>query len=282
MNAYQSIYRDVYQEVQDGYGRPALGVKPDSMDDIWRIGDFCQDDQARMRRFFKRYISGEAIEYILGFKILNGVSFKFDRRANITDADAPSVSNKVVEEAKLIYDETGRTVNIVEIGVGAASLAILIKKKLGSIVRVVGLDIDSNALEVARENCLKHNVEIELLESDFFEAMPESLIPDIVYGYPPWGTGQRKYHFDVPQEYYLEMPRIALYPASGGITGFHEQVVAEVKKREWQADILFFNGRLPEEHVHRVGNLAAQYSVTWLETGGSVKKSIVHLKLRSA
>lgn len=69
--------------------------------------------------------------------------------------------------ARLISKHLERGMRVLDVGTGTGILAIL-AKKLGA-GRVVAVDKDPLAVEVARENAVKNGVDVEVLESDLLE-----------------------------------------------------------------------------------------------------------------
>ncbi len=86
--------------------------------------------------------------------------------------------NDCIEEtdAKLFIDALGTPGSVVDIGCGQGSLAI--RFALGGF-RVTGLDVSSEALQLARANAAKHSVEIEWV-GGFAEHLP---FPDKSFDY---------------------------------------------------------------------------------------------------
>jgi len=64
--------------------------------------------------------------------------------------------------------------DVLDLGCGSGILAIL-AKKLGA-RRVLAVDNDPLAVEVAQENALRNNVDIEVRWSDLFHTLMESMI----------------------------------------------------------------------------------------------------------
>lgn len=207
-------------------------------------------DLHRVRRQLRRRQLGEPREYVVGFQMFRGRRFSVDKRVYITDPELTHLVDLVSARAREILAKEGRPPLLVEFGVGCGSLAISVKKEVPE-ARVIGLDLDGDALMVARENANDHQADIWLMESDLFSALPRELVPDIVFGDPPWGDEESLYDEDRPASHYQAMPPLSAFP-SGGITGLHEAVLAAIAERGWKCGIYLNLGILKKADRERL------------------------------
>ena len=211
-------------------------------------------DLKRLSRWIKRRSLGEPIEYIIGAQQFRGRRFAVDKRVYITDSELTHLVDAVIEAGKRFIDEKERPPVIVEFGVGCGSLAISVKKEL-PIARVIGLDIDSDSIAVAFENARQHQVDLELYESDLFSDLPGDLVPDILFGDPPWGDDHSLYEDDRDAAHYQAMPILSAFP-SGGITAVHEAILKEVEFKGWPSSVFLNLGVLQDAQVEPLGKKA--------------------------
>lgn len=108
----------------------------------------------------KRRISGEPLQYILGFTEFMGFEFRVNKNVLIPRPE----TEILVETAVRLQPE-----NILDLGTGSGCIAVSILKLLPS-ARVSAIDISQEALDVARENALSNKVEdrIKFIKSDLF------------------------------------------------------------------------------------------------------------------
>ena len=252
----QRLYGEVLEEI-NGPLSATLHV-PES--DLLALGQTCGEDEERLRRCIKRRISGDPVAYILGYVEFRGQRFKVDRRTYITDPETSYLVDVVIEKAQEFYANTQRPPVILEVGLGCGSLSISVKKVLQEKARVAAVDIDAGALEVAKENMRNHGTDIEWYESDLFRSLPESFVPDILFGDPPWGNEKTMYDEDRPLEHYLTMPYLAVFPI-GNCTAVHERIIRQVQERGWEASLLLNTGVLEDEHLGRLGRMTRGYTI---------------------
>jgi methylase of polypeptide subunit release factors len=205
----------------------------------------CKGDKLRLKRWIKRRLSGELLPYIIGHFAFRGHTFEIDKRAYITDPEAAHLVSAVIACATALTASRRRAPLLADIGVGCGSLALSILRELPA-GRIVGLDLDPDALAVAARNAAVHRLPLRLLESDLFDSWPDSLrAPDLIYGDPPWGDASTLYESAArPASHYQAMPPASAFPL-GGRTGVHRQILQAVARLEWSSEIWLNGGVLP-------------------------------------
>lgn len=78
--------------------------------------------------------------------------------------------------------------DILDLGTGSGAISIALGKKLDS--NVTGVDISDKALEVARNNALQNNININFIKSDMLENVTGKY--DIVISNPPYIDSEEK------------------------------------------------------------------------------------------
>ncbi|MDP0501493.1 MAG: methyltransferase [Verrucomicrobiota bacterium JB022] len=204
----------------------------------------------RFARMLAEFRAGTPAAYLAGFFYFMGEFFTIDARAYITDGEAEHLVRAVIAEAQAFTADTGRAPRILEIGTGAGTLALTVKKALpGSIV--YGSDVDPDALDVAVENANLQRCELKLLEGSLLDPWPEAEPPDIVFADPPWGTREDLYDDERDAAFYDRMPELSAYPAEGR-TALHEAIVADYAARGWTCRLLMNFGVIDVETVKKV------------------------------
>jgi len=80
---------------------------------------------------------------------------------------------------------------ILDVGTGCGILACIAKKYCPE-AKVVGVDIFENAINVAKANAAKNNLEIEFYVSDLFEKIPEGQKFDLIIFNAPYLKGEEE------------------------------------------------------------------------------------------
>lgn len=125
--------------------------------------------------YAKRVADGEPLQYVFGYAYFYGRKFKVDSSVLIPRQD----TEFVVEKALEYVDETSSVLDLCT-GSGCIASTVSLEKN----VNVVAVDIDDNALAIAKENAEQTNANVEFVKSDMFSAIDRSF--DVVISNPPY------------------------------------------------------------------------------------------------
>ena len=122
-----------------------------------------------LRKLLERRLSGEPSAYITGHREFYGLDFKVNRHVLI-----PRPESELLVEKALSLCRSHAMSKIADIGTGCGAIAISLAKNLPA-ATIYATDISPQALEVAKENCLRHGLidKVVLLQGDLLGALPE-------------------------------------------------------------------------------------------------------------
>lgn len=142
-----------------------------------------KDESLLISKIFKRRISGEPLQYILGKTEFMGLEFKTDKRALIPRPETEILVDSVIKELK----DTGKVApKIFDLGTGSGCIAVAIAKLFPSAIVWAG-DISEQALQLAAENASLHQVKIKFLRMNIFSALKnEKEKFDLIVSNPPY------------------------------------------------------------------------------------------------
>ena len=131
----------------------------------------------------ERLLHFEPIQYIFGHTLWYGLDLKLTPATLIPRPETAELVERVLDVSKSRHAE----ISVLDIGTGSGCIAIALKKAHPE-WKVTGIDISSEAIEVAKENARRNNVEVEFLVADIFNH--QSPITnhqyDIVVSNPPY------------------------------------------------------------------------------------------------
>ena len=110
---------------------------------------------------------------------------------------------------KLIGDNFNYPINIIDLGCGTGCIGLSLKKKLEN-ANVTLLDISKEALEVAKENAINLNCDVDYILSDMWDNV--TLKYDVVISNPPYIRTNE----EIEDLVYNNEPHLALF---GGVDG---------------------------------------------------------------
>ena len=96
--------------------------------------------------------SGVPVQYIVGNVDFYGYNFLVNKNVLIPRFETEELVDRTIKYVQKFFNNP---VRIVDLGCGSGCISITLSKELGLTVDAV--DISSDALDVARENCIKNH-----------------------------------------------------------------------------------------------------------------------------
>jgi release factor glutamine methyltransferase len=129
----------------------------------------------------KDLLKNKPIQYIIGETEFCDLKFKVNENVLIP---RPETSEMVHEIA--VSNQQSAISNILDIGTGSGCIAISVAKKLPQ-AQVFAMDISEKALEVAKENATRNNVNVTFIHDDILSLRNNiETIFDIIISNPPY------------------------------------------------------------------------------------------------
>ena len=199
--------------------------------------------------------SGQPLQYVLGHWAFRDLDLLVDERALIPRPE----TEFVVERALQVFSKRQRSkATCIDLGTGSGAIACALSTELRSVlpeVHVLGVDLSSDALELAALNVVRTGAEVELLQGSWWESVPSALqgSVDLVISNPPYVTEDEYATLD---ETVLREPKMALVGAvsSEGILGFapYERIVHEAPRFLSSGAVMAFECAPPQVGALRV------------------------------
>jgi release factor glutamine methyltransferase len=124
--------------------------------------------------------TGKPVQYILGETLFLDCIIKLNGETLIPRPETEELVNIIISENK---DFTGR---IIDFGTGSGCIAIAIKKHIPN-ATVAAIDISGSALEIASENAILNNVDIDFIGGDILNPDLSTIgRAEIVVSNPPY------------------------------------------------------------------------------------------------
>ncbi|QDT00020.1 peptide chain release factor N(5)-glutamine methyltransferase [Adhaeretor mobilis] len=138
----------------------------------------------RFRSLVKERAAGKPVAYLVGQREFYSLSFQVTPDVLIPRPETEQLVLRSLDIAKGIEADPLR---IADIGTGSGVLAVCLAKYLPE-ARVTAADVSPAALEVARKNAERHevNTRIRFVESDLFGQVPAEVKYEIIVSNPPY------------------------------------------------------------------------------------------------
>lgn len=146
---------------------------------IHREEQMSQADLAKFDLALHRMLSGEPIQYIVGFQSFYGYNFEVDNNCLIPRPETEEVMLHFLNQCH--HQDT-----VADIGTGSGAIAITLKL-LKPDLKVLATDLYEDTLNVARNNATFHQQEIQFLQGDALKPLIDNDIKvDGLISNPPY------------------------------------------------------------------------------------------------
>lgn len=173
----------------------------------------------KLEAMLVRRLQGEPLQYILGEWGLMGLSFTVNARALIPRQDTETLCETALA---LITQRGYKTALDLCCGTGCIGISLAV---LGG-AKATLADISPDALALARENAVRNDVAVRLIETDLFSNINNKEQFDVIACNPPYLSAadmaalQREVRFE---------PALALYGGADGLD-FYRRIQKEYKR----------------------------------------------------
>lgn len=169
-------------------------------------------DQSKFDEALERLSNGEPVQYIVGDTDFYGNIIKVNKNVLIPRRETEELVEKTLDYLNKSFDNN---ITILDIGTGSGCIPITLKKHLPSST-IDACDISPLALEVAKDNALSNNVDINFIESDIFSNISNKY--DCIISNPPYIREDEEIMPIVKNN----EPHIALYAKDNGLYFYKE------------------------------------------------------------
>jgi len=203
-----------------------LDLRESAVQARWLLAHVCGCGQADLRsragaaldagRFAKymemvgKRVSGEPLQYIIGSQSFMGYDFAVDSRVLIPRLDTEMLCVYALESLPEDAEAT-----VLDVGTGSGALAVSVALRRPRTC-VTAVEIDENALDVARANAARLDARVRFVHGDFFSGVPGERF-DLIVSNPPYIA--RDELAALPPDVCRE-PRLALDGGSDGLEAY--------------------------------------------------------------
>jgi len=154
-----------------------LGI-PNTMQLIDRETTIEEQTYRQLQDALRKLQNDEPIQYVLGHTEFFGRRFKTDPRGLIPRPETEELLQMVINEG---YDQES---TLLDIGTGSGCIAVTLALETGA--RVYAVDLEPEALELARENAASLGASVEFVLADFLHENPDLPPLDALISNPPY------------------------------------------------------------------------------------------------
>ena len=196
-------------------------------------------NEKRVEDNLKRIMDGEPMQYVLGYAYFVNSNYIVTPDVLIprqeTEQLAVACLVKITREFKNKKDLV-----IADIGTGSGILAIYLKECFPE-AHVIATDISEKALQIAKINAEKHNVDIDFRLGDMLEPINEKL--DVIVSNPPYIESEKT----VSEQTLKYEPHLALFASPK--TKYYREILFNLQKMKYEFFIAFEIGEDMEKEL---------------------------------
>jgi len=224
--------------------------------DLYLHGEKLFDDEcvSRFNKIIEQRTTRYPLQYILGEMYFYGRKFKVT-----PDVMVPTPETEFLCDLAINYlrNENITSPEILDVGVGSGVISVTIACEIGS-AKITGLDISPQAIGIASENALLHEVQdrIELIESDIFSNLDKARKFDVILSNPPYISDEE--YKTLPPEV-LADPKVALVSGAEGLDLIERLIAGAPDYLKPKARLMFEIGYNQAEKVARISEKDLRY-----------------------
>lgn len=191
--------------------------------------ELSSEELRKLEATLQRLQEHEPVQYITGETEFYGLQFRVDKNVLIPRPETEELVQWVIED---LQNRNKKNLRILDIGTGSGCIAITLAKNLPQ-AKVSALDVSEGALDLARENASRNEVQVSFLKADILhlDHLQESY--DVIVSNPPYVRELEKKEM---QRNVLEFePELALYVENNDPLLFYRKV-AELSRNALLAE----------------------------------------------
>jgi release factor glutamine methyltransferase len=131
-------------------------------------GNLNQSDVLKIYDTAKALKTGLPIQYVFGEADFYNLKFKVNNSTLIPRPETEELVDLIIKQSLVTNHQSPFT--ILDIGTGSGCIPITLKKNIPN-SKVTGIDISEQALEVAKSNAIKNNVDIKFIKLDILSQL---------------------------------------------------------------------------------------------------------------
>ncbi|NRA50662.1 MAG: peptide chain release factor N(5)-glutamine methyltransferase [Phaeodactylibacter sp.] len=220
-------------------------------------GSLTSEDQQQLGVIADRLTKGEPWQYVLGEADFYGLKFLVNENTLIPRPETEELVYEVLDA-----HSKERIYSVLDIGTGSGCIPLTIKHNRSE-WSVTGLDISQGALDIARQNATRLNLEVDFRKVDILDKVAQAGLPtyDIIISNPPYiPPSESKL---MPKHVLAFEPHIALFTETEDALVFYRAIAQFAFKHLTAGGGLYFelnefNGDKVLQLVHQEGFIQAQ------------------------
>ena len=192
-------------------------------------------EEEEITKLVNQYVTNNiSPQYILGYTYFYSLKLKVNK--NVL---SPRFDTEILVD--IVLDNINDAKSLVDIGTGSGAIALAIKKNRNDI-KVFGVDISIDALNVAKENSKKLGIDVSFIENDLLEGLGRF---DVIVSNPPYISKN-----DIISDLvYQNEPHLALFSEENGLYFYRKILESSLEHLNKNGKIFFEIGYNQKDEI---------------------------------
>lgn len=150
---------------------------------LHKSADFSREQEGLFNQYYNDLLRQRPVQYVLQEAWFGGMPFYVDENVLIPRPETEELTEWLIQDARSAESE----LTVLDIGTGSGCIAVLIKKKRPDL-QVLALDTSQAALDIAKNNCQRHQATVEFILSNILDKTQWERLPfaDYIISNPPY------------------------------------------------------------------------------------------------
>lgn len=192
------------------------------------------------------------IQYLLGKTNFYGLDFEVNENVLIPRPETEELVEWIINENKGI--DTSKKIRILDIGTGSGCIAISLAKNLPN-AEVYAIDISKKAIETAKRNAVRNDVDITFMFQDILKTEELKCQFDVIVSNPPYVRNLEKQ--EIKKNVLDYEPHLALFVDDNDALVFYKKIASLAHNNLLENGQLYFeiNQYLGKEMIDLLGTM---------------------------
>lgn len=210
-----------------------------------------EDKQFKLKGILDRLKQQEPIQYILGYTEFYGLRFEVNSTVLIPRPETEELVDWVIKD-----HQNSEPLSILDVGTGSGCIPITIKSQLER-HQVFGVDISKDALETAKHNAKRNNVEVNFIKADILSMNKLPIEADVIISNPPYVKYSEQ--AQMAKNVLDYEPHLALFVENEDPLVFYRKIIALAKNKGRPTDVYFeLNAFHKDDYIAMLKDLDCQ------------------------
>ncbi len=213
---------------------------------------FEENDFVMWDEILKHLKNEVPIQYLLGKTHFYGLDFEVNENVLIPRPETEELVEWIINENA--SPDKSKKIKILDIGTGSGCIAISLAKNLPN-AEVVAVDVSKKAIETAKRNAVRNNVDVTFVLLDILETEQLRCNFDIIVSNPPYVRNLEKE--EIKKNVLDYEPHLALFVEDNDALIFYRKIAELAKKGLFEKGKLYFeiNQYLGKEMIDLLENM---------------------------